>query len=82
MEMSTLKKFRKDLLVSQEPKELIDLKTVSIDPTLAPGERLDSFIHQVKNPYAFKVGDLSVAVKYAGHKTLDASLLSLLNTSG
>ena len=74
--------YRVSNLLSCENRELVDLRSVSVNEKAAPRERLQSFINQVKNPYLFKVGDISVAVSYAvDGKPLDSSLQSVLNAS-
>lgn len=61
-----------------DTSQLVDLQTIQIDPALPLRERFSSFMEKIKNPYLFKVGGVSVAVRYAGEKTLFASLVDFL----
>lgn len=81
MQENSLSRFRSSSVADCDTPILIDLKSVAVDPALSPGERLQSFLDQIKNPYLFKVGDLAVGVRYAGGKPFDAALLSLLSAS-
>ena len=43
---------------------LVDLNSVTIDESLPIPERVASFVHQIGNPYCFRVGDVAVKVVY------------------
>lgn len=62
--------------------ELVDIRDVHIDSKLPQDERIRSFVKQVKNPYRFKVGDITVNIAYANSTTTlndcFADMLSLL----
>ena len=60
------------------PDQLVDLRSVSIDKTLPVPARMSSFVKQIKNPYLFKVGDITVKVEFSSGKSLEESLLSFL----
>ena len=49
--------------LSQE--ELVDICSVSIDPSLPQQERITEFLKQIKDPYHFKHGELEVHVCYS-----------------
>ena len=61
-----------------ELDQLVDLRSVSIDKTLPVSERINSFVKQIKNPYLFKVDDITVKVEFSSGKSLEDSLLSFL----
>ena len=63
-----------------EPDQLVDLRSVSIDKSLPVPERMCSFVKQIKNPYLFKVDDITVKVEFSSGKSLEDSLLSFLLT--
>ena len=46
---------------------LVDIREVKIDQTLPKEQRMADFIRQVKNPYCFKVGKVSVSVGFANN---------------
>ena len=54
--------------------ELVDATTVSIDATLPAEDRVRDYVKQVRNPYAFRVGEVAVRVRFAGGPTLDECL--------
>lgn len=56
----------------------MDLRTVSIDKSLPVAERLCSLWEQVKNPYLFKVDDITVKVEFSSGKSLEDTLLAFL----
>ena len=61
-----------------EPDQLVDLKSVSIDKNLPVSERMRSFVKQIKNPYLFKVDDITVKVEFSSGKSFEDSLLTFL----
>ena len=61
-----------------EPDQLVDLRSVSIDKSLPVPERMYSFVKQIKNPYLFKVDDITVKVEFSSGKSLEDSLLTFL----
>jgi hypothetical protein len=63
-----------------EPDQLVDLRSVSIDKSLPVPERMRTFVKQIKNPYLFKVDDITVKVEFSSGKSLEDSLLSFLLT--
>ena len=46
-------------------QQLVDLRTVRIDPSLPTGERLRSFVAQIRDPYHFRVGETEVRVSFS-----------------
>ena len=48
------------------PPPPVDIRDVRIDGALSREERIRSFIEQVKDPYRFKVGDVTVHISYSG----------------
>ena len=61
-----------------EPDQLVDLRFVSVDKSLPVPERMRSFVKQIKNPYLFKVDDITVKVEFSSGKSFEDSLLSFL----
>lgn len=51
-------------LLSCDPDTLVDLRDVRIDGSLPLRERANGFLHQVRNPYLFKVDGLIVKAVY------------------
>ena len=68
--------------VDKSIDELVDIRDVKLDSSLGQAERIQSFLHQIKNPYCFSVGVVVVNVAYTeGGPTLNdcfADMLSLL----
>ena len=52
---------------------LVNIRDVSIDPSLSREERMRSFLEQIKNPYVFKCGNVVVKTTFAnkGVKLID-----------
>ena len=61
-----------------EADQLVDLRSVSIDKSRPVPERMCSFVKQIKNPYLFKVDDITVKVEFSSGKSFEDSLLSFL----
>ena len=62
MELDALK----DVDVRTVEKEgLVDIREVPVERGLTAEERLREFIGKVKNPYAVRVGDMKVKVRFA-----------------
>ena len=47
-----------------DPKTLVDIRSVKINPELSKEERLIEFILQVKNPYCYKCGKAIIKVDF------------------
>ena len=47
-----------------DEEELADIREVSIDPNLSQEERIAEFLRQIKNPYHFRCGDITVHACY------------------
>ncbi|QNK42270.1 DUF6870 family protein [Caproicibacter fermentans] len=48
-----------------DPDTLVDISKLDIDTTLPKEERMKEFVRQVRNPYCFKVGKISVGVSFS-----------------
>jgi len=58
---------------------LVDIRTVKIDPHQPKDERIRSFIRQVHNPYCYRVGKIAVKISFTETETtLEDKLVSLL----
>ena len=44
--------------------ELVDINSVTIDPSQSKEERIAAYLSQIKNPYHFLCGDIEVHVCY------------------
>ena len=52
---------------------------MKIDPDLPIAQRMEDYIRQIKNPYAFKCGEIAVNVEYSSNgKTLKDAVKSYL----
>ena len=43
-----------------DKKQLTDILNIEIDETKSKQERMIDYLHQVKNPYYFRIGDVAV----------------------
>ena len=46
-------------------EELVDIRDIHIDASLPQPDRIRSFVEQVRNPYLFRVGEVTVKVSYS-----------------
>lgn len=61
-----------------DPRDLVDLRNVTIDTTQPVPQRLSQLLDQVHNPYLFKVDGVVVKVNFSGGKRLASALAGLL----
>ncbi len=47
-----------------DKSELVDIRDVSVDPSLPREERIAEFVRQIKNPYLFRCGDFIIHAKF------------------
>ena len=47
-----------------EDETLVDIRDVSVDPSLPREERIASFVKQIGNPYRFRCGDFIVNASF------------------
>ncbi len=47
------------------PRALIDIRDVRVDPLLPKAERVVEFVRQIRNPYRFRCGKFTVTARYA-----------------
>lgn len=62
-----------------DPETLVDLRDIEIDSALPVFDRVSSFLHQIRNPYLFKVDDTVVKVQYGTGKCLSDALVTILS---
>lgn len=46
-------------------EELVDINSVTIDPTLPKEERITEYLSQIEDPYHFRCGDIEIHTCYA-----------------
>lgn len=68
-------------LMTSGPDGLMDLKKITVDFSLPPEQRVHGFFSQVGNPYLFKVGGLTVKIRFGHGKMLEDSLAWVLNNT-
>jgi len=62
-----------------ETDTLVDIRDVSVDPSLSREERIAEFVRQIKNPYHFKCGKFTIRARYADNGvTLEDCLKQIL----
>ncbi len=47
-----------------DKEQLVDLSSIEINGTQSKQERMFDYLHQVKNPYCFKVGEIAVRLVF------------------
>jgi hypothetical protein len=60
---------------------LTNLETINVDDTVSYKEKVIQFLEQVRNPYAFRVGDIPVKVTFASDAPMLKETLSSYLTS-
>lgn len=55
--------------------DLVDIRTVSIDTSAPPEQRMIDYLEQIKNPYCFRCGDAVVAIRFSSKGTALDGLL-------
>ena len=64
-----------------DPDDLVDIRTINIDKNLSQVERTAEFLRQIKNPYRYKCGKVTVNVSFADtNETLEDRLESYLSS--
>ena len=59
--------------------ELVDIRNISVDKNLPKQERVAEFLRQIKNPYRFKCGKITVVSRFtSGGPTLEDCLQRLM----
>lgn len=54
---------------------LVDIRSVAVDSSLPPGERMKNYLEQIKNPYCFRCGDAVVSILFSeGGSSIDTLL--------
>lgn len=74
-----LKDLKKVDIENCDKDQLIDINNVKVDRSGTLEQRLCSFFTQIKNPYLFKAGDITVKVEFGSNKSLEDSLTTLLS---
>ena len=52
-------------MTAEERAQLVDIKTVMINPDLPPAERVADYIKQIKDPYCFLCNGAVVRLKFS-----------------
>lgn len=61
---------------SIDPKDLVDIKDVTIREDLPIPERVQDYIRQIKNPYCYLSHGTVVKLRFAGSRTLEECISS------
>ena len=46
-------------------EELVDIRDISVDPSLAKNERIAEFLRQIQNPFLYRCGKFTVRARYS-----------------
>jgi len=66
-----------DASINLDRDERIDIHGISIDREAPASVRAEQFLSQIKNPYAFKCGDVAVNLEFSSEgKTLEQAMTS------
>ena len=71
----TLARMRQQNIKEVNAGDLVDIRTVSVDTSLPPEQRMMDYLEQIKNPYCFRCGDAVVSIHFTPGRTTLADLL-------
>lgn len=77
MQKEELNRYRTANIMSCEPATLVDLRDIRIDTQRSVHERINSFMHQVRNPYLFKVDDVIMKVNFGNDRSVTDAFASV-----
>lgn len=61
------------------PADLVDIRHVTVDPCLPKEARIEEYKRQIKDPYHFKCGNISITVRHSKDgQTIEECLHGLL----
>ncbi len=70
--------------MKKQEEALVDIREVMADMRSqkfeTPDEKIRTFVEKIRNPYAYKVGDVTVHVSFAGNQTMDECFSNFLAT--
>ncbi len=64
-----------------DPKELVDIESVTIRTDLPDKERVADYLRQIKNPYCYLYRGMVVKVSFSGKRRLEDCLKDCLFTN-
>ena len=64
-----------------DPKELVDIESVTIRTDLPDKERVADYLRQIKNPYCYLYKGMVVKVSFSGKRRLEDCLKDCLFTN-
>ena len=67
MRQQNIKEINKD--------DLVDIRSVTVDTSLPPEQRMVDYLEKIKNPYCFRCGDAVVSIHFAAKGNSLESLL-------
>ena len=59
----------------------VDISSINIRQEKNQSERATEFFLYVRNPYFFKVGDITVRINFMGSKTFSEALVNAVNSA-
>ncbi len=62
-----------------DPKDLVDIKDVTIREELPLPERVRDYIQQIKNPYCYLSHGTVVKIRFTGSRTLEECINSCVS---
>ncbi|MDR2525653.1 MAG: hypothetical protein LBC83_05675 [Oscillospiraceae bacterium] len=75
----TLEELRALQTTDPPKEERVDIRNVVIDMDVPVKTRAQQYLEQIKNPYAFRCGEVGVNVEFTpGGKTLQEAMISYL----
>lgn len=66
-------------ILTVDPKDLVDIKDVTIREELPLPERVRDYIQQIKNPYCYLSHGTVVKIRFTGSRTLEECINSCIS---
>lgn len=65
MDAEQLEELRKVDITKVDKDTLVDIRSITIDADAPIETRVQQFLTQIKNPYAYRVGEIAVKLEFA-----------------
>ena len=79
--LEQLQKMAQTDIRTVDPKELVDIESVTIRTDLPDKERVADYLRQIKNPYCYLYKGMVVKVSFSGKRRLEDCLKDCLFTN-
>ena len=79
LDSSNLMILRNTVITDFLKSDLVDLRDVNIDTEKALSKRITDYFEQIKNPYLFRIGDMSVKISFCSDRSFTDALSTAIS---